>query len=317
MDRSCEQHSFKVFAQQLIQVYVFTHHRLGPMKSQELLRLPWTCPTCHKPLAVDGDGLRCSDCNQSFAIEKGCLRFISDSHNSTIQKFPFDIKLRNFYKRWPSLYYFVATFFGPTMFTGLSAHAFARRSGDAGICLNLGSGPRRLNDRIINVDLFNYHGVDVQASVDAVPLASASVDAIICDELVEHMAYPERLLDEVHRLLKPGGRAYFTAVFVYPYHSSPIDMTRWTRQGFVKMLERSGLKVEEAKVRAGGFSALATLLCYLFALVFSFNSKRMFWILMNLSIFVFFPIKLLDLIFARMPIAENMASVLYYVVRKS
>jgi len=35
--------------------------------------------------------------------------------------------IRNFFKRWPAFYYFVATVFGPMMFTGISAQLFLRR----------------------------------------------------------------------------------------------------------------------------------------------------------------------------------------------
>ncbi|WP_185747316.1 class I SAM-dependent methyltransferase [Humibacillus xanthopallidus] len=37
------------------------------------------------------------------------------------------------------------------------------------------------------------------------PLDSASVDAIFCGELIEHLFDPRRFLDECHRVLVPGG----------------------------------------------------------------------------------------------------------------
>ncbi|MDB5440507.1 MAG: methylase involved in ubiquinone/menaquinone biosynthesis [Caulobacteraceae bacterium] len=42
-----------------------------------------------------------------------------------------------------------------------------------------------------------------------VPMASASVDLIICDYVLEHVADPKAFRDEIDRLLKPGG--YFCA----------------------------------------------------------------------------------------------------------
>jgi len=44
---------------------------------------------------------------------------------------------------------------------------------------------------------------------DRLPWAAASMDAVTCMHLVEHLRDLAPLLQEVARLLKPGGRAYF------------------------------------------------------------------------------------------------------------
>ena len=45
----------------------------------------------------------------------------------------------------------------------------------------------------------------------AIPLADASVDVVTIFQTLEHMPDPARFLDEVRRILKPGGRAVVTA----------------------------------------------------------------------------------------------------------
>lgn len=44
---------------------------------------------------------------------------------------------------------------------------------------------------------------------DRLPWPSASMDAITCMHLVEHLRDPSLLVAEIARLLKPGGRVYF------------------------------------------------------------------------------------------------------------
>ena len=44
---------------------------------------------------------------------------------------------------------------------------------------------------------------------DSLPWPDASVDAVTCMHLVEHLSELEHLMREVARVLKPGGRAYF------------------------------------------------------------------------------------------------------------
>lgn len=224
------------------------------------------------------------------------------------------IKLRNFFKRWPRFYYFVGTVFGPMWFSGLSTARFLKKFPSVGTKLNLGSGPRVLSADVTNVDVFPYQGVKIVADVSNLPMPDNSVSQIICDNVIEHVKDPGQVIKEIGRVLEKGGSAYFTVPFLYPFHSSPDDFHRWTRSGFLEMLK--DFEIVEVGVRAGAFSAITVYLCYLFALLFSFGNKELYWLLVNLSMFIFFPIKCLDFIFGRLPQTSNLAAEMYYVVKK-
>lgn len=99
--------------------------------------------------------------------------------------------------------------------------------------LDLGSGVggyslefARAGARVITVDLMQPLRAEAQdLSVkqvrgDAlrVPLKTASCDIVFCASLIEHVRYPEQLLAEIERVLKPGGQAY---VSFPPYYSPP------------------------------------------------------------------------------------------------
>jgi ubiquinone/menaquinone biosynthesis C-methylase UbiE len=54
----------------------------------------------------------------------------------------------------------------------------------------------------------------VVASADAVPdIPTGSLDAVISTMVMEHVPDEQRYLAEIHRVLRPGGRAYVTTVF--------------------------------------------------------------------------------------------------------
>ncbi len=275
--------------------------------------LQWRCIACAGPLQAQPEALQCTACGASYP-QRGNQYFFLKSQPKDER---FEARLRNFYKHFPRLYYFVATFFGPALFTGLTARRFLKKYYRDGMTvLNLGSGPKVLGENIINVDMFPYGGVSIVADVCTVPLADASVDMILCDELVEHVESVDLLFAEVRRLLRPGGLVYFSIPFLYPFHSSPVDFSRWTLSGFQQKLTSVNLSEVEKGILAGPFSALSAYACYLFALIFSFNNEKLFWILMNLSIFIFFPIKILDIFTHRLKLASHLASVLYYVAKK-
>lgn len=222
--------------------------------------------------------------------------------------------LREIFKRWPKVYFFIATVFGPMMFCGLSSRKFLKKFPSSGLIVNLGSGPRILGANVKNVDMHPYPGVDIVADICKTPLESESVNRIICDNVLEHLPDPNAAAKEMHRILKKDGLAYIALPFLYPFHSSPSDFQRLTKEGLAEMFK--DFKIEEIGVRAGPFSALTVYFCHLFGLVFSFGSAWLNSLLTNLVMFLLFPIKLLDLIFNYWPNAHTMASVLYCVVRK-
>src|SRR5690348_9665953 len=67
----------------------------------------------------------------------------------------------------------------------------------------------------------NAADFDIVASADAIPLDDASLDAIVCTQVLEHLPEPGNALGEFHRLLKPGGRLFLTAPLVWEEHEMP------------------------------------------------------------------------------------------------
>ena len=222
--------------------------------------------------------------------------------------------LRNFFKRWPAFYYFIALVFGPLMFGGLSAKKFLHKYPRAGKTLNIGSGPQRLGSDIINVDIHPYAGVDIVADGMSVPLPDGSVSRIVSNTVLEHVANPKAAIDEMHRLLPVGGFVYICVPFLYQFHTSPNDFQRWTHEGLRELMK--DFTIVEIGVRAGPFSALTVTLCYICATIFSFGSKKLYWILVNVFMVVFFPIKFLDILFNHWPNAINMSAIIYCVAKK-
>ncbi len=89
-----------------------------------------------------------------------------------------------------------------------------------------------------------YFGLDVEAGANvmfvadahALPITNASLDGVIMVSVLEHLYDPIRATDQVARVLKRGGIFFSYAPFYHPYHASPHDYFRFTREGYQYLL---------------------------------------------------------------------------------
>ena len=63
-------------------------------------------------------------------------------------------------------------------------------------------------------------GADIEGDIHKMPIASESEDAVICNAVLEHVTDPIRAVEEIRRILKPGGIALVQVPSVYPYHNN-------------------------------------------------------------------------------------------------
>jgi len=77
------------------------------------------------------------------------------------------------------------------------------------------------------------------------PFPDATVDGIICSSVLEHLPEPWRAVEEIRRVLKPGGLAYVYTPFLYPDHGDHRygDYYRFTSGG-LRHLFRSFASLE-------------------------------------------------------------------------
>ena len=84
---------------------------------------------------------------------------------------------------------------------------------------------------------------DIVGSLEALPVAARSFDAVVSTQVLEHVAEPLLVLRELHRVLRPAGKLYLTVPFVGELHEEPHDFFRYTPHGLRHLLTSAGFQV--------------------------------------------------------------------------
>jgi len=83
------------------------------------------------------------------------------------------------------------------------------------------------------------------------PFEPESFDAVLCNQVLEHVFNPDEFLAEIQRVLRPGGKLLLTVPFVWDEHEQPWDFARYSSFGLKALLENQGFRiVSHHKLRA-------------------------------------------------------------------
>ncbi len=129
--------------------------------------------------------------------------------------------------------------------------------------LDLGCGIGDSADLFLKTDSkIVWTGVDIENSPEAMsrlrqdlnfiifdgiklPFKDNYFDLIYCRQVLEHVRYPDRLLKEVRRVLKPEGLFIGSTSHLEPYHSN--SYWNYTPYGFVTLLDEASLLTKELR----------------------------------------------------------------------
>jgi SAM-dependent methyltransferase len=114
--------------------------------------------------------------------------------------------------------------------------------GTNGVILDIGAGGRIIGSRVWGVDFFPFANTRVVADIQSLPFAHQSVVGVICTGTLEHVEDPLRALDEMYRILQPGGIIHLEVPFMQPYHRDPLDYWRWTLDGLLLLARQRGFE---------------------------------------------------------------------------
>ncbi len=89
-----------------------------------------------------------------------------------------------------------------------------------------------------SLDVVQTPIVDIVCNAEEMTLPDCSFDLVICTQVLEHTQHPQKIIDECHRVLRPGGMFLLSVPSIFPVHGYPADNWRFMPQGVEFMLSR-------------------------------------------------------------------------------
>lgn len=128
-------------------------------------------------------------------------------------------------------------------------------------------------EKYVGLDLDNESArlrghADLLYDGTTLPVADGQFDAILCNQVLEHVFAPDNFVAELFRALRPGGHLLLTVPFVWDEHEQPFDYARYSSFGLASLLQRHGFVVMEQRKLMADFSLIFQLVnAYLYKIV--------------------------------------------------
>jgi SAM-dependent methyltransferase len=290
------------------------------------------CPYDKAPVNRSGDSLVCSNpaCGRTFPLVDGTpilinadrslftIEDFTGGHTTTVETRP-SLKGRI----WRAFNKFV-----PSISHNPKAASNYRRfrdlvleSGHTPVVLIVGAGDlgegvdQIITDRalaFVEFDVYINPRIHLVADGHDLPFLDGSFDGVICQAVLEHVVDPQRCVDEIYRVLKPGGVVYAEIPFLQQVHMQGYDFTRFTLSGCRRLFRH--FKEVDAGALGGPAMALTWSISHF---VGSFSRSQLCSTFRaGVLPFLIFWIKYLDVFFTD-PKATDAASASYFLGSRS
>ena len=106
----------------------------------------------------------------------------------------------------------------------------------------------------LRLDKYSYENTDINADVTKkLPIGDNSFDSVVCIQLLEHVNKPQKVINEIYRVLKDDGVCLLTTHMAAPLHGEPYDYYRFTKYGLKDLFK----KFKSVEVVPNGGAALS------------------------------------------------------------
>jgi len=160
-----------------------------------------------------------------------------------------------------------------------------------GHLLDVGCGRKPYRQYLLdNKYITEYTGLDIETAIvyeDAIkpdftwdgikmPFNDNSFDTLMATEVLEHCPDPHGIINEMKRVLKPGGLIFFTVPFLWNLHEAPHDEYRFTPFALQRIFKECGMGEIELFAHGGWDMSMAQMIG-MWVTATKMGSKRKRW----------------------------------------
>jgi len=84
------------------------------------------------------------------------------------------------------------------------------------------------NTKYMRLDINKKSLPDICCDLHKIKWQSNYFDTVVATEVLEHLYNPQKAINEIYRILKPGGICILSTRFIFVYHPDPKDYYRFT-----------------------------------------------------------------------------------------
>jgi uncharacterized protein YbaR (Trm112 family) len=274
------------------------------------------CPRCKAALVKSDASLVCEICPEEFPIRDGVPILLTKERRNEIESFLLDAhaeKMQEEYSKevgWRKRIRRLLAY--GTNFGSRNLDAVSERVGPHGIILSVGGGPERERPSFVNLNIAPWKNVDLVGDAHELPCRSASVDAIVCLAVLEHLKAPWTAIEEFHRALKSGGIIYVEVPFLQHFHAYPHDFYRFTLFG-LKELMKDFAEIQSG-VALGPGAAMIEVADNYFSLL---TPTCLSGVVKGLTRLFLLPVRALDRILVKQADAHTLANSVYFLGQRN
>jgi SAM-dependent methyltransferase len=107
------------------------------------------------------------------------------------------------------------------------------------------------------IDQKAYGEITYVCDLTHIPVPDGRYDLVLLTQVLEHVPEPRLVLQEIHRILKPGGALWLTAPLYFEEHEVPYDFYRYTQFGLAYLLNAAGFEIERLAWLEGYYGTLS------------------------------------------------------------
>jgi SAM-dependent methyltransferase len=97
-----------------------------------------------------------------------------------------------------------------------------------------------------SLDIVPYAEVDLVCDLgQTIPFKTGTFDAVVLMNVLEHVYENRGLVQNIGKILKPGGKLIITVPFLLKVHQAPFDFSRYTPYYLSQLAQEAGFNVEK------------------------------------------------------------------------